>query len=286
MNAHPIGAATARLPRWAPALLATLPLFAIAPAAHARTGTLTGSIGKVPENTAVAAVEAVDPHGRIGAVTTPSASGRFRLSVPPGTYVVASSAAGDEASSSSFTRPRPVRAGKRTGVHGKLKPDSRPAPAAHALLPKGAVLTVTGLGLTDNRVSPPALTDLRELLLEDLFGACTSAGYVFVDTSPQFVEFAQQETALSASGRLALPYEYHPLRPQYEIFGDENVNRKDFAEAPVEFALNLVATNVLHKEIRGSAINVEYDTPELVPGTEEAELGKAARQLARVLCGV
>ncbi|MBS0550500.1 MAG: hypothetical protein JSR24_22305 [Proteobacteria bacterium] len=278
-------AAVVAIARSAAPFSVALVLLALAPRAEAGTGTLTGTIGKVPKSAAVAVVEAVDPRGRIGAVATPSASGAFHLSVPSGTYVVASSAAGEETSLSSFARPRPVPAGKRTRVHAKLEPERRPAAPSRGLLPKGAVLTVTGLGLTDNRVSPPAFTDLRELFLQDLFGPCTRAGYVFVDTSPQFVEFAEQETALSASGRLALPYEYHPLRPQYEIFGDENVNQKDFAGAPVEFALNLVATNVQHKEVRGSAINVEFDTPELVPGTEEAELGKAARRLAGVLCG-
>lgn len=248
---------------------------------EASDGRIGGSIGSVPQGALFPAVMAVSPQGKIGAVALASSSGSFNLAVPSGTYVLASSANEGETSLSAFSAPERIKAGHTVKVKSKIKLRAKAA-ASHGLLPSGAIVTVPSFEFTNNLLSPPELSQLRNLLINDLFEPCTKAGIVFVDTSPEFVKFAKQEKALSAAGMLAVPYEYKPLKPQYEITGSGSVENKGAGD---ELGLEVILSSVAHRAVANGFVNQEATSPEFGFGDVIEMLAKASTEFAAKVCG-
>ncbi|HVO55207.1 MAG TPA: hypothetical protein VMT37_12425 [Solirubrobacterales bacterium] len=261
------------------AVLAVVVAVALAaPAVAAAGGTrIAGTLTGLPKKADLAAVEAVDPRGQIGGVDLVGGGGAFSLAVKPGTYVLASSAIEGEDELAGFGPAKKVRRGAKVRDHSKLKPLARSAAAgSRALLRRGSVLTVTGFEFTDNSTDPDVVHQLRSQLLNDLFRRCED--YVFVDTSPEFVKFAQQESALSRAGKLSTPFQYRPIPPQYEIFGSASFERE-------RFLLELTATTTAHQGVPNAPTDLEVKLPEIDLETAENELRKADAAFAKKLCG-
>jgi hypothetical protein len=103
--------------------------------------------------------------------------------------------------------------------------------------------------LIDNRAGLDLRADYTALVTNDLFAHCSSRGITFVDTSEAFRKFAQQELALSRAGRLATPFVYRAITPQYRI----------------EVALNELNRTVL---LFGLGVHKPGNTETVVPGLE------------------
>jgi len=188
--------------------------------AQAATGTLTGSVSGIPSGASAEFVEAVNPQGVIGGVGTVSAAGTYNLALAPGTWIVTGSALSGDSGLTAVSSPVPVRAHHRTrGPTARLKSK---AAAVKRGLPPGSVVTVAPILLIDNRAGLDLRPDYTAQVTHDLFARCASRGITFVDTSEAFRKFAEQELALSRAGRLATPFVYRPIAPQYRIEADLN----------------------------------------------------------------
>ncbi len=203
--------------RLAPGILALVAaLSVVGTSAWAATGTLTGSVSGVPAGSSTEGVEAVNNRGEIGAVGTLNASGTYSLKVPAGTWVTAADALSAGKSLSALAAPVVVRAGHRSHAHGtRVKPQVSAARAG--ALPRGAVVTMTPITMLDLRTAFVNHPDYTATVLNDLFRLCSARGIIFADTSAAFQKFARQESALSLSGRLSVPFDYHPIKPQYKV---------------------------------------------------------------------
>jgi hypothetical protein len=265
-------------------LAAALSLALCSPIAQARSGKIGGSLGALPQGAEFPAVMAVSSQGKIGAFALTANSGAFNLAVPSGTYVVASNAADGESELSAFSTPERVKAGHKVGVRSKLKLRAKAAAGHAGLLARGSILTITSFEFTNNLVSAnPPPSQLRNLLINDLFAPCTDAGMVFVDTSPEFVAFAKQEKNLSNAGMLAVPFDYKPLKPQYEVFGAASV--EDKGDVGDELRLSLVATTVAHLDVQGSEVNLETNFPDFEFEDLKNSLAQAGKEFAAKTCG-
>lgn len=255
-----------------------------APAAWARTGKLDGTLGALPSGTEAPLVEAVTPRGTIAGLSLLNGSGAFSLSVPAGTYVLASDAYEGETPYSAFSAPERVRAGGTDDVRKQLSLRAHAAVRARAagVLPHGAIVTVTSFEFTDDRnPAAPTTVQLRNLLINDLFRACTAKGTVFVDTSPEFVAFAKQELGLSRSGKLSTPFDYHPLKPQYEIIGSASVESKEGDILRTDLNVSMTAN---HLAVDSAQVESEATFAEFNLGDLDTALAKLSAEFATKNC--
>jgi len=250
-------------------------------------GTLTG----IPQGSAFTAITAVNQRGEIGAVGTAGPTGRYSLSLAPGTWLVAGSTGSPyqppaTAGPHAFSVVR-VRAGRSTSRQ-TLPVGAAAGAAAAVKLKPGSVVTVPFVGMEDFRPAAPNGTnyDFTSVVENDLFRLCSAHGIVFSDTSPEFTRFARQESNLSASGRLATPFTFRPIKPQYTV----GTLDQDLEQGHVEMGLDIRPTNspdsfaVVHAQwgsaSRSSAPNAPIPTDADVLATVEA----AARKLAAKVC--
>jgi hypothetical protein len=218
--------------------------------AEAGTGVLSGSLAGQAGSDQFGVVSAVNAQGVIEAMGTTSSRGAFTLKLPPGVYVVIGDAAtADGTVQDATAAPIRVRAGHRVSEHPKLRKDKyakgRPAvsnldPAAFTAnlgapiadsneppaveskpLPHKAVVSATPMPL-GYRIPEPGFEegpDRAGIVLNHFFSQCSPEGVTFVDTSPEFVAFAKQESAMQKAGMLSssTPFSYRPIRPTYQL---------------------------------------------------------------------
>lgn len=196
-------------------------MLAVAASAWAAAGKVAGSVGGLPAHGLHEGVEAVNAQGVIGAVGNLSARGSYDLSLAPGAWiVVASAVSGHDQTLAAFDPPVLVRSGHTAHAHhARVKVQANVAAAQR--LPPGSVVSVDPILIEDQRTCDGQLScanlDYTATAINDLFRACGARGITFVDTSASFLKFAQQESGLSRSGRLAVPFTYRPLAPKYEV---------------------------------------------------------------------
>ena len=257
----------------------------------ADAGTLTGSVTGLPANAAPDGVEAVNTRGVIGAAGPLSALGSYQLTVPAGTWIaVATAQSGDEP----FTA---LGAPVRVRAHGTAQAAPAPAvqeasaAAAHRLK-RGSVVTVDKTTLEDERdfTSASSFPDYTATITNDLFRACAARGITFVDSSDTFLTFARQEEGLSRSGRLAVPFAFHPLQWQYEVqpFNSESLQSSAGTIAPTEVTihmdLDLAGTH--HEVSRAFAgPNLIVDFPSVDDADVLSVVHREDAALASEMCG-
>jgi hypothetical protein len=201
--------------RWLPALVVVLALTLASPSL---AGTVSGSVTGLPAGVTPLGVEALNSHGVIGAIGPLTGSGGYHLTLPAGTWIFVGTATSGDEPFTSLSAPVRVRA------HGSARAPATPAKqeasaASAARLKPGSVVTVDRVTLEDERVFTglPTYPDYTATVTNDLFRACAAHGITFVDSSSAFTRFAKQESNLSRSGRLATPFDFRPIRWQYEV---------------------------------------------------------------------
>ncbi len=254
--------------------------------AQAATGTLTGSVGGIPSGASAEVVQAVNPQGVIGAVGTVNAAGTYTLALAPGAWLVTGSALSGDSALTALSPPVQVRAHHRTrGPQAHLKAI---AAAVKRGLPAGSVVAVAPIFLTDERGPVFNLKpEYTGLVTNDLFAHCASRGIRFIDTSEAFRKFAQQELALSRAGRLATPFDYRPIAPQYRI----EVTSNELDRGGIMFGLSVhkpgdTETDFSDLEASGE---VNINGPQLETGPTDEEVVNLVNQeagaLAEKICG-
>ena len=168
-------------------------------------------------------VEAVNSSGLIGGIGRLSANGTFHVKVGPGVWLLSAESDDGGALSTTLFTPVQVRASRTTAATSKSVVPAWRSVRAHAAakkLPRGAIVTVDPILMEDQRdftdQNFPNL-DYTIPVTNDLYSACSSHGITFVDTSTSFVKFAQQESGLSRSHQLAVPFVFKPITPQYHV---------------------------------------------------------------------
>ncbi len=209
------------------------------PAALASSGQIVGRLMGLPASTQFAFVRAVNASGVIVATTQADGTGSYTLRVNPGVYVVigdAATAGGHVLEATGV--PVRVRAGRSSHDKTPVRSDrfAKGHPAAvdpsqlftHAAaiasrpLPRKAVVTVVSPTLVNNNNFDPPLAegpDRTEIIANHFVSTCSARGVIVVDTSPEFLKFAQQEAALQRAGMLSpqTPFRFQPIKPQYQI---------------------------------------------------------------------
>jgi hypothetical protein len=269
-------------------LLTALGALLIAGTGQAAQGTLTGSVTGAPAEASAAVVEAIDSRGVIGGVGTVSASGAYKLTLAPGAWIVTSSALSGDNTLASFAAPLRIRPGRHTRVHSTtLRPQAVKA-TARGLRP-GSVVTIAPIVINDERGPVFNLKiDYTDLVTNDLFSQCASRQITFVDSSETFRKFAQQELALSRAGRLATPFNYRPIAPQYVI--ETTFNEVD--RGGISFGLSVHKPGDTETDL-GAGLVAEGRTQrngaelESAPTDEEviAMVNQEAGALAQKMCG-
>jgi hypothetical protein len=192
----------------------------------ASRGTVSGRI-KVPAGStgrpSSLGVEAVNSQGVIGGVGSLRANGAFQLKVPAGVWLLTAESDAGGALSTTLFSPVRVSGGRTSPAKPKTVVGawrSLRAQAAAKKLPRGAIVTVDQILMEDDRdftdQNFPNL-DYTIPVTNDLYSACSSHGITFVDTSTSFLKFAQQESGLSRSHRLSVPFVFKPITPQYHV---------------------------------------------------------------------
>ena len=201
--------------RWLPALVVVLALTLASPSL---AGTVSGNVTGLPPGVTPLGVEALSSHGVIGAIGPLTGSGGYHLTLPAGTWIFVGTATSGDEPFTSLSAPVRVRAHGSSKVPAAAAKQEASAASAARLKP-GSVVTVDRVTLEDERVftGPPSYPDYTATVTNDLFRACAAHGITFVDSSAAFVRFAKQESNLSRSGRLATPFEFRPVRWQYEV---------------------------------------------------------------------
>jgi hypothetical protein len=252
--------------------------------AQAATGTLTGSVSGAPSGASTEVVEAVNPQGVIGGVATVTPAGAYTLALAPGTWVVTGSALSGDSPLTAASPP--VRVGAHHRTHGSTA-HLKAAAAAKRGLPPGTIVTVRPIFVLDARAGLDLKLDYTALVTNDLFSHCASRGITFVDTSEAFLKFAQQELALSRAGRLATPFVYRPIAPQYRIETEQNTLDRSL----MLFGLGVhkpgdTETAVPGLEASGE-ININGPQIETGPTNEEVVnlVNQQANGLAEKMCG-
>jgi hypothetical protein len=254
--------------------------------ADAANGTLTGTLTGIPAEASADVVEAVSPQGVIGGVGTVGASGAYSLSLPTGTWLVTASALSGDSPLTALAPPLRVRAGHKARGHAAPLKASQ---AATRGLRAGSVVTIAPIVVQDER--PPVVDgriDYTGLVTNILFSRCATRGIKFVDTSETFRKYAQQELALSRAGRLATPFEYKPIKPQYRVeteFSGIEVSGISFGLGVHTSSDNEVALDKpLEVEERTHRDGVELES---APTDEELLniVTKVAATLAQRICG-
>jgi hypothetical protein len=268
--------------RVAVALTIALCAFAGASSAQAARGTLTGSLAGLPANAAFHVVRAVDSRGVIGGAATASASGSYKLSLPPGAWILVGSAQASDRSLTALGAPVRVRSGRRSRERPARVKRFRVRAAASGVLRRGSVVTVRPIKLDDGRGPIFNLFPEYTATVEnDLFRACAPRGIIFVDTSAAFRKFAAQEAALSRAGRLATPFDYRPIAPQYEVSSQFGV----LNNGNIQFELELVLIRS-HRAVADTGVQTER-TP-IGDTTDEQALSwvhTVTMKLAAKMCG-
>jgi hypothetical protein len=275
-----------RVSIWRGLLAGTICALGSVGSAQAATGTLTGSVGGLPSGASAEVVEAVNPQGVIGGVGTVSAAGTYTLTLSPGTWLVTGSALSGDTALTATSAPVGVRARHRT--HGPQAHLKSMAAVVKRGLPPGSVVTVAPILLADERGPVFNLKpDYTGLVTNDLFAHCASRGIIFVDTSEAFRKFAQQELALSRAGRLATPFDYRPIAPQYRI----EVTSNEVDRAGIMFGLSVhkpgdTETDFSDLEASGE-VNITGPQIETGPTDEEVVdlVNQEAGALAEKICG-
>ncbi len=256
--------------------------------AYAAKGTLTGSVTGMPSEVSSEVVEAVSPQGVIGGVGTVSPAGAYKLKLAPGTWIVTASALSGDSALASAAPPLRVRPGHV--AHGRPAQLKTQAVASAARgLPSGTVVTVAPIIINDERGPVFNLKlDYTALVTNDLFEHCSSRGIVFVDTSEAFRKFAQQELALSRSGRLATPFVYKPIAPKYRI--ETEFNEVDRSGINIGFAVHKPGDT--ETGVSGALTaegEVKMEAAQLETGPTDGEVlnlvNKEAGILAERMCG-
>ena len=258
-------------------------------------GTLTG----VPSNSAFGVITAVNGRGEIGGIGTASPTGRYSLSLAPGTWLLAGATGSPyqppaTAAPGAFGVVR-VRAGR--AATGKTLPVSATSAASAGAaragsgvrLKPGSVVTVPTVGMEDFRPDrlPGNNYDFTSVVENDLWRLCSPHGIVFVDTSSAFVKFAKQESALSASGRLSTPLTYRPVKPEYEV----GTHDQDLSAGHVEMGLEIRSVKSpdefdLVTAQWGSVVESESpNAPIPSDGDVLSTVHAASRKLAAKICG-
>lgn len=257
----------------------------VAGSAQASTGTLTGSVSGVPSGASAEVVEAVNPQGVIGGVGTVNAAGTYTLALAPGTWIVTGSALSGDSALTAVSPPVHVRSRHRT--HGPPARLKSKAAAATRGLPPGSVVTVAPILLVDERAGLDLRPDYTSVVTNDLFAHCASRGITFVDTSEAFRKFAQQELALSRAGRLATPFVYQPIAPQYRIETEQNAFERSLAL----FGLGVHKPGNLETAMPGLEASGEITItgPQIETGPTDEEVlnlvNQEANALAEKMCG-
>ena len=256
---------------------------ALSQAAGAATGSIGGTLRGLPGSADYGAVEAIDPSGQIEGVDLASPSGSFELKLPPGDYVLAGSGTTESDSFSSFSPPKQVGKGKKVSLAPKLgSTAARAAAAGEGLVPKGSIMAMEGVLFS---VGDGPTLNLGSLVLNDLFRACSKRGLTFVDVSPEFVRFAQQEKALSASGKLATPFEYRPLKPQYLILGVGKVTTPEGHGEPFKYDFELNLATSAHLGVNAAATEVQSSSSSYDFDAFRQLVTEASTQFATKVCG-
>jgi hypothetical protein len=215
----------------------TVALLAASSTAFARSGVIAGKLTGLSSGSQFAVVTAVNAQGVIAGMAAVGPGGSYSLSVKPGVYVVI----GDTASTSGHPMeatgaPVRVRPGRhvrertplrkdKTGPKKNFAPDdstARIATVAGSALPRGAVLTFQAYPTGDENTNVGDLgPDRQGVIANQMYAPCTKHGVVLVNTSPEFVTFAKQESALQRAGKLnsSTPFSFHPIKPQYTTSG-------------------------------------------------------------------
>jgi len=252
-------------------IVATVGTMAIPSLADAGTGALSGSLAGQAASDQFGVVSAVNAQGVIEAMGATSSKGTFTLKLPPGVYVVIGDAVTAKGKVLDATgAPIRVRAGHHVTEHPKLRKDKyakgRTAatdlgaspfasdlatPFAHIAdaptvasrpLPHTAVVTALPMPL-GYRIPEPGFEegpDRSGIVLNHFFTPCSKEGVRFVNTSPEFVKFAEQESALQKAGMLSksTPFSFHPIRPTYELSDLMDINDDDGNNTP-ELSIDL-----------------------------------------------
>ncbi len=253
--------------------------------AQAATGTLTGRVSGIPNGASAEIVEGVNPQGVIGGVGTVSAAGTYKLALAPGTWIVTGSALSGDKPLTAVSPPVHIRARHRTqGPPAHLKAK---ASAAKRGLPPGSVVTVTPIFLLDERAGLDLRPDYTSVVTNDLFAHCASRGITFVDTSEAFRKFAQQELALSRAGRLATPFVYQPIVPQYRVETEQNALERSLAL----FGLGVHKPGDTETAVPGleAGGEIRINGPQIETGPTDEEVvnlvNEEANALAEKMCG-
>jgi hypothetical protein len=262
--------------------------------ALAKDGTVRGTLTGIPQGSAFTAITAVNGRGEVGGIGNASPAGRYSLTLAPGTWLLAGATGSPYqppavTGADAFSVVR-VRAGRSTT--GKTLPVSATAaaasPAAALKLKPGSVVTVPFVGMEDFRPAAPNGTnyDFTSVAQNELFRLCSSHGIVFADTSPEFTKFARQESNLSASGRLATPFTYRPIKPQYTV----GTVDQGLEQGYVEMGLNIRPTNspdsfaVVHAQWGSVPESTSPNAPIPSDGDVVSTVQAAARKLAAKVC--
>ncbi|HEY4996853.1 MAG TPA: hypothetical protein VII03_02585 [Solirubrobacteraceae bacterium] len=272
------------------AVLATLAVLAATPAQGALPNAeIRGRLSGLPANPLLADVFAVDTRGVIAAGVELKPGGSFRMAVPSGSYVLIGSAAAPAGKEFlGGTPPVHARAHKRNTIGGRLRKVKAGAATTPPPLAHGAIATVGSIPVLDTS-APTELAgaDLRARVINLLLNLCSGAGTVLVDTSPQFVSFAMQELALSRAHRLATPFVYKPLKPQFMISGKAEVALGPAAPPHnVGLTVELIATSVSGggQVARGFA-EIPPAATEIAAGALLATADLATERFAKAACG-
>lgn len=125
-------------------------------------------------------------------------------------------------------------------------------------------------------------------MVNDLFHSCSSRGITFVDTSETFEKFVNQESKLSREGRLAVPFIYRPIKPQYDVDPDSGQESGNAAgvvtPGDVDARLQLSGAGSLSAVIQGPLSDETFTT---VPDSTDIlrVVDNAATGLASRMCG-
>jgi hypothetical protein len=253
-------------------------------------GELYGRVHGMPAGALFDVVEAVDAHGVIQATAAPGPSGDFKLFVPTGTYLVVTDADGGRGQKfTSASTPVAAQTSVRTpiGLHLKAVKGAR-ASSAPGPVTDGAVVSVGNVSVVDTALGSELVngTDLRPTLINRFLNLCSPQGTIMVQTSAQFVAYAKQEAALSATGKLSTPFVYKPIRPQFTITGEAEVTRTENPVVQLGLTVKLRITDLRSGHVVATATaGIPQSKPPLVTSDVLGALGAATDRLAQAGCG-
>jgi hypothetical protein len=190
-----------------------LAVIAGAPAQAAPPGSVSGMVRGLPAPTAriFAGARAIDRvTGRVVATTVLGpTSRRYRLTLPPGRYLVAVDALGRPGGNVSRIGHTVRIRTRRTARHDVTARVAQTVP----------VVGVDEINLTPEPGVPTETLKLRALAINQAFQAFSPKGIKVVDDSAQVVAAIKTEEKLAKDGRSDTPFVAHPLQPTVRLGG-------------------------------------------------------------------